>query len=188
MRQPSACKCAFLQVPGGVSLFVGVKGQRAGMTSDTKSRHISGLRIEPEVASGPTDVVRRFNEVWASGDIEGALQLVAEHSVYALHISGDLLPFAGETIGRDNIAVALHRMRADYEYLLYRPLDLVVDGDNVRYQVEFMYRHRASGEVLSGRFRMIMRVENGLLVRTDEYHDRAKVEAFLRLFGGSGAN
>lgn len=158
------------------------------MNSDTKSKHISGLRIEPEVASGPAEVVRRFNEVWASGDIEGALQFVAEHSVYALHISGDLLPFAGETIGRDSIAVALHRMRADYEYLLYRPLDLVVDGDNVRYQVEFMYRHRASGEVLSGRFRMIMRVENGLLVRTDEYHDRAKVEAFLRLFCASGAN
>ena len=119
----------------------------AGMTSDTKSRHISGLRIEPEVASGPADVVRRFNEVWAPGDIEGALQFVAEHSVYVLHISGDLLPFAGETVGRDNIAVALHRMRADYEYVLYRPLGLVVDGDNVRYQVEFMYRHRASGEV-----------------------------------------
>jgi ketosteroid isomerase-like protein len=45
-----------------------------------------------------------------------------------------------------------------------------------------MYRHRRSGEVLSGRFRMIMRVEDGLIVRTDEYHDRAKVEAFLRLF------
>ena len=108
---------------------------------------------------------------------------VAEHAVYALYISGDLLPFAGETVGRDNIAAALRRMPPDYEYLLYRPLDLVTNGDEVRYQVEFMYRHRASGEVLSGRFRMIMRVENGLLVRTDEYHDRAKVEAFMRLFG-----
>ena len=153
------------------------------MTSDTKSKHISGLRIESEPTSGPADVVRAFTRFWAPGDIEGALQFIAEHSVYVLHISGDLLPFAGETVGRDNIAVALHRMRADYEYLLYRPLDLIVDGDNVRYQVEFMYRHRASGEVLSGRFRLIMRVENGLLIRTDEYHDRAKVEAFMRLFG-----
>ncbi len=40
-----------------------------------------------------------------------------------------------------------------------------------------------AAKCLSGRFRMIMRVENGLLVRTDEYHDRAKVEAFMRLFG-----
>jgi ketosteroid isomerase-like protein len=155
------------------------------MTSDTKSKHkhISGLHIEPEVASGPVDVVREFTRFWTAGDIESALLLVAEDAVYALYISDDVLPFAGETAGRDNIAAALHRMRQDFEYLLYRPLDLVTNGDEVRYQVEFMYRHRASGEVLSGRFRMIMRVENGLLVRADEYHDRAKVEAFMRLFG-----
>jgi ketosteroid isomerase-like protein len=56
-------------------------------------------------------------------------------------------------------------------------------GDVVRYQVEFMYRHRQSGETLSGRFRMVMRVKDGLLIRADEYHDRPKVEAFMRLFG-----
>jgi ketosteroid isomerase-like protein len=44
-----------------------------------------------------------------------------------------------------------------------------------------MYRHRDSGEVLSGRFRHVMRVENGLIRRVDEFHDRAKVEAFMRL-------
>ena len=46
-----------------------------------------------------------------------------------------------------------------------------------------MYRHRDSGEMLNGRFRMVMQVTDGLLVRTDEYHDRAKVEAFMRLVG-----
>jgi ketosteroid isomerase-like protein len=154
------------------------------MNSDTKSKHISGLRIEPEVISGPADVVCQFTRFWTAGDIDSAMLLVAEDAVYVLYISGDVLPFAGETVGRDNIAAALRKIRQDFEYLLYRPLDLVTNGDEVRYQVEFMYRHRASGEVLSGRFRMIMRVENGLLVRTDEYHDRARVEAFMRLFGG----
>ena len=153
------------------------------MSSDTKNKHISGLRIEPPSTSGPAEVVRAFNRFWAAGDIDSALLLVAEHAVYTLYISGDVLPFGGETAGRDNIAAVLRKIRQDFEYLLYRPLDLVTNGDEVRYQAEFMYRHRASGEVLSGRFRMIMRVENGLLVRADEYHDRAKVEAFFRLFG-----
>jgi len=45
-----------------------------------------------------------------------------------------------------------------------------------------MYPHRRSGEILSGRFGMIMQVERGPIVRAEEYHDRAKVEAFLRLF------
>jgi ketosteroid isomerase-like protein len=153
------------------------------MTSDTKSAHISGLHIEAPVHSGPADVVRRFNTFWVAADIDSAIRLVAEHAVYALYISDDLLPFGGETAGRDNIAAVLRQIRRDYEYLLYRPLDLKPDGNEVRFQVEFMYRHLRSGEVLSGRFRHIMRIEDDLIVRVDEYHDRAKVEAFMRLFG-----
>jgi ketosteroid isomerase-like protein len=152
------------------------------MNSDTKSTQVSDLPVALQTSAAPVDVVRQFNTFWVAADTDSAVLLVAEHSVYALYISGDLLPFAGETVGRDNIAVAMRRMRADFEYLLYRPLGLTAKGDEVRYQVEFMYRHRRSGEVLSGRFRMIMRIEDGLIVRTDEYHDRAKVEAFLRLF------
>jgi ketosteroid isomerase-like protein len=129
----------------------------------------------------PLEIVERFNAAWADGNIEAALAHVAEDSVYELHISGEVLPFGGETVGRDNIAGVLRRIRADWEYILYRPLALAQDGDNVRFQVEFMYRHRASGEVLSGRFRQVMQIENGLIKRTDEYHDRAKVEAFMRL-------
>jgi ketosteroid isomerase-like protein len=54
-------------------------------------------------------------------------------------------------------------------YILYRPFKLNADGDTVRHQVEFMYRHLQSGEVLAGRFRMVMQVKDGLIVRADEY-------------------
>jgi hypothetical protein len=60
---------------------------------------------------------------------------------------------------------------------------LYVNESIVRYQVEFMYRHRLSNEMLTGRCRFVMTVVDGLIVRADEYHDRAKVEAFMRLFG-----
>lgn len=110
---------------------------------------------------------------------------VAKDCVYALYISGELLPYGGETAGRANIEAVLRQVRLDFEYLLYRPLNLKANGGIVRFQVEFMYRHRRSGETLSGRFRLVMRVKDGLIVRADEYHDRAKVEAFMRLFGSS---
>jgi ketosteroid isomerase-like protein len=132
---------------------------------------------------GPLEVVAQFNTVWEAGDIEGALAYVADDAEYELHISDEVLPFAGKTVGRAAIEATLRRIRADWEYILYRPLALAEDGNVVRFQVEFMYRHRASGEVLSGRFRLVMRVEDGLIKRADEYHDRAKVEAFMRLVG-----
>ena len=131
----------------------------------------------------PIEVVNGFNAAWAGGDIDKAISYVAEDAVYALHISGEALPHGGETLGREKIAAALRRVREDFEYILYRPFKLTADDSTVRFQVEFMYRHRDSGEVLNGRFRMVMQVEDGLLTRTDEYHDRAKVDAFMRLVG-----
>jgi len=124
-------------------------------------------------------VVNRFNAAWAGGDIDKAISCVAEDAVYALHISGEALPHGGETLGRAKIGAALRRAREEFEYILYRPFKLTADGSTVRFQVEFMYRHRESGEMLNGRFRMVMLVKDGFLVRTDEYHDHAKVEAYL---------
>ncbi len=131
----------------------------------------------------PTEVVRQFNKAWAEGDLTAAMLWIARDCVYTLYISGELLPFGGETAGRANIEAVLRQVRLDFEYLLYRPLNLKANGEIVRFQVEFMYRHRRSGETLSGRFRLVMRVHDGLIVSADEYHDRAKVEAFMRLFG-----
>jgi ketosteroid isomerase-like protein len=130
----------------------------------------------------PEDAVRSFNASWIAGDIEAAIQFVAEDCVYALYISDEILPFGGETRGRESIKAVLHMMRDQFEYLLYRPQILKIDRDMVRQRVEFMYRHNKSGEILSGNFRLIFRVRDGLLVRGDEYHDRPMVEAFLRLF------
>jgi ketosteroid isomerase-like protein len=129
----------------------------------------------------PIEVVKEFNTAWAQGNTEDAIAYLAEDAAYALHISGDVLSHGGEHIGREKIATVLRTIREEFEYILYRPLQLTADGDTVRYQVEFMYRHRASGEVLNGRFRMVMQVTDGLILRADEYHDRAKVEAFMRL-------
>lgn len=129
----------------------------------------------------PLEVVANFNAVWDAGDIEGALAFIADDAEYELHVSEDVLPFGGASVGRTTIAATLTRMRADWDYILYRPFALAADGNIVRFQVEFMYRHRDSGEILSGRFRHVMRVGNGLIRRVDEFHDRAKVEAFMRL-------
>jgi ketosteroid isomerase-like protein len=147
-------------------------------------RFLQDNRKEASDISHPEEVVRRFNSAWIVGDVESVIQLVAEDCVYALHISEELLPFGGETCGRANIKSALQMMRHQFDYLLYRPGHPTVVGSKVHNQVEFMYRHRKSGEVLTGTFRIVLQVKDGLLVRGDEYHDRAMVETFMRLFAG----
>lgn len=129
------------------------------------------------------EVIIVFNERWGSGDIDGTLDLLDEDCIYTLHISEDLLPVGGETRGKAAIGAALRQLRRDYHYMMYHGFNQVSDGDIVRQQVHFMYRHRASGEVLRGTFRIHFVVSNGRITRAEEYHDRAMVEAFLRLYG-----
>ena len=133
----------------------------------------------------PLEVVANFNAVWDAADIEGALALIADDAEYELHISEDVLPYGGTAVGRAAIETKLRSMREYWDYILYRPFALSADDNIVRFQVEFMYRHKESGQVLGGRFRFVMRVENGLIRRVDEFHDRAKVEAFMRLVNAS---
>lgn len=128
-------------------------------------------------------ITRRFLSLWGAGDVDSCVRFLADDAVYALYISREAVPFGGETVGRENIAAALRLIRQQWEYLLFRPRNFVSQGDTVRLRVEHMYRHRASGEVLSGNFRLIFTLRDGLLIRADEYHDRAMVEAFMRLHG-----
>jgi ketosteroid isomerase-like protein len=126
-------------------------------------------------------VVNSFFTYWTVQDVEMALSLASEDVVYMLHISGAALPHGGETRGRDNCRDALYNVLAQFDYLRYEPTIVSADGDVVRAQVHFAYRHRATGEILSGSKRMVFTVKNGQIVRVDGYHDAAMVEAFMRL-------
>lgn len=130
----------------------------------------------------PKEVVQKFVKVWAAGDLAATMSLVAEDARYTLHLSDELLFLGGETVGRDNIEQALRQVRREFDYLVFRPMAIVAREDVVRLRMEFMYRHIASGQILSGRFRFIIGVKDGLIFKADEYHDRPMVEAFLRLY------
>lgn len=133
------------------------------------------------------EIVRRSLKAWISGDFEGTLASIADDCVYALHISNEALPFAGEAVGKAAIEAAFRMMRAQFDYLLFRPHHYVTDGGTVRVRVEHMYRHRATGEIISGNFRLVFFMRDGFITRMDEYHDRAMVEAFMRLINGAAS-
>jgi len=133
--------------------------------------------------SEPEKIVRAFLQLWAAGDLDKALQYVADDAVYALYISREVLPVGGETKGKEDIRAALRFVREQFDYVLFRPGNWITSGDTVRLRVEHMYLHRRSGEMLTGTFRIVFRVQGRLIVRADEYHDRAMVESFMRLFG-----
>jgi ketosteroid isomerase-like protein len=129
----------------------------------------------------PRQVVSEFNRLWERGDLDAAMNLVTDDCVLTVHVSEDLVEHAGQWVGADQIRMALATARRHYEYILYRPVIMGTDGSTVRVRVEFIGTHRLSGERMSMTFRQVFEMENGQIARCDEYHDRSKLEAYLKL-------
>ena len=134
-------------------------------------------------------LIAAFFDALQRSDLDTAMESWALDSRYVLHLSQELLPFAGPTDGRENIRRQFKRMQEDWEYLLFRPGLVRNDPEDpsiLHCRHEFLYRHRASGEDIAGRCRFVWRVENGMIVSCEEFHDRGRMEAFLRLVGLGG--
>ena len=131
--------------------------------------------------SEPLQIVSELNAHWGRGDLDAAMRLVADDCIFTVHVSEDLVEHAGQWIGADQIRMALATARRHYEYVLYRPIIMGSEGNTVRVRVEFIGTHRPSGERMSMMFRQVIVVENGQITRCDEYHDRSKLEAYLKL-------
>ncbi|MDO9383718.1 MAG: nuclear transport factor 2 family protein [Hyphomicrobiaceae bacterium] len=132
------------------------------------------------------DIIARFVGLWSQGDLDTAFTLVHDDCEYSLHLSDDLIAIGGVKSGRATIEPALRQIREVFDYLVWRPIKISERDADVRVQLEFLYRHIPSGELLGGNCRFLFRVREGLITRVEEFHDRAKVAAFLRLVGAQG--
>lgn len=126
-------------------------------------------------------VVRSFFAVWGAQDIELTLAHTHAAVVYKVHVHSNVLPFGGETRGREAFRSLLFTILADFDFLTYEPTIVRVSGRLVRAHVRFKYLHRQSGETLEGTRRLVFTIRGGLILRIDGYHDGELVDAFVRL-------
>ena len=133
--------------------------------------------------SAAEDIVAEFVQLWSQGNLDTAFTFMHDACEYSLHLSDDLIAIGGVKTGKATIEPALRQIREVFEYLVWRPIKISERDANVRVQLEFLYRHIPSGELLGGNCRFLIKVDGGLITRVEEFHDRAKVEAFLRLVG-----
>ncbi len=132
------------------------------------------------------EVVRDALAAYASRDLEGFFAPIADDVVYTLYLDEEVVPFAGQAHGKIELRARIEAMHAVFEYVLWRPLHVRTLGETATNQIEFILKHRATGESVSGRCRFVTQVVNGKVVRIQEHHDAERIQAFMRLIGGVG--
>lgn len=137
------------------------------------------------MSSDAAELVREYWRLWAARDKAGALGLMSDEPVYALHVDQDVLPFAGETRGRAAISDRLQTILDIFDTLRYEGtlvrLDRLREGERVHGQVSYCFRHKVTGEAIDGTMRQDIVVRAGRIESWREYTDAARVRAFMRL-------
>jgi ketosteroid isomerase-like protein len=131
--------------------------------------------------SDPEGILEAAFQAYAMGDLPTAAAYFAEDVIYAIYVDKDVLPFGGEVRGRAAILQVWHDIRQSFENLEYVPRVVSCDDDIVRCQINFAFRHRATGEEIDGVMRVVAQISNGQIVRFREYHDQERLRAFMRL-------
>lgn len=130
-------------------------------------------------------VYEAFVQAYSVRDFDRAVALMADDIVLALHIDRELIPFGGVTIGKAQVRQRWAMIARMFDMPLYRLEHHVRDGEEVRGNIAYRFRHIATGEDIEGHMRHVVWMRDGLIARGNEYHDRARVEAFFRLIAAS---
>ena len=93
-------------------------------------------------------IVTSWIACWATEDVEMTLLHLHEHIIYKVHASSEVLPFGGEKRGRDDLRNLMFDVLANFDVLEYSLKFIRVVGNGARAHVRYIYRHRATGEVL----------------------------------------
>ena len=132
-------------------------------------------------------VVEAAYAAWAARDLAATLALFARDVVFAIHLPDDVVPFAGEEQGRNQLAPRFQAIMDEFDFIEYVPLQITAEGGAYHSRVRFHYRHKETGLEYEGRMRHVWRVEGDKIVHFEEYHDAERVRSFFRLLAQAKA-
>jgi len=118
---------------------------------------------------------------WTHRDIEAALSFMTEDVVHVLNIDGTIAPYFASVEGKSALREKLQLLLDTFDFCAVTNDSVRGDDSKAAASFKFNYRHVATRERLTGRFRFVIYLRDGMICRIEEIHDAAYVEAFVRL-------
>jgi len=118
---------------------------------------------------------------WTHRDLDAALSFMTEDVVHILNIDGTIAPYFASVEGKPALRKKLQLLCDTFEFHAVTNDSLRGDDGRAAASFKFNYRHIPSRQRLTGRFRFVIYLRDGMICRIDEIHDAAYVEAFIRL-------
>ena len=116
-----------------------------------------------------------------------ALAHLADDFRFTLHLPKDAVPGAGIPVSKAEARAMFQYFMDAYDFLAYEPGDISVSPDKAGATASpaIRYRHKETGKVIEARISHFWSLRDGKAVTLDEYHNTARIMAFLATLGGS---
>ncbi|MGI9522685.1 MAG: nuclear transport factor 2 family protein [Hyphomicrobiaceae bacterium] len=128
--------------------------------------------------------MNRFLVFWAEDAYDESLELLAEDVKYKDNALPTWAPNSGTFLGRDAVREAMRQSSEHWDYVARRLGPLRphrADPTRFHCQIEHAARHRASGEMLFYKNRMVAKIKGERIAEIKLFHDVAQFQAFLGL-------
>ncbi|HWT01045.1 MAG TPA: nuclear transport factor 2 family protein [Pyrinomonadaceae bacterium] len=118
-------------------------------------------------------IVRQAYDAFRGGDIQGVLNLLADDVDWLQPGPPDVIPFAGQYRGRDQVGEFFSRLGGAEEAELFEPLEFFASGERVVALGRYRGRVRATGRVNEVEWVHVFTVRGGKIVSHRQYSDTA---------------
>lgn len=109
-------------------------------------------------------------------EIQGILDICADNVEWT-SIQSDDVPFGGTFHGKDGLADYFTKLTQAVEFVEFEPETFVAEGDEVVVFGRLQGKVRASGATYDDKWVHHFTVQNGKVVRMQQYHDTAAILA-----------
>jgi ketosteroid isomerase-like protein len=134
-------------------------------------RRMKGMR--------PADLIMSLYGDYARRDIDAVMECFGEDAVFHWNADAEPSRYCGSCRGKAAIRGRLLSLAGDFEYLAFRPINLIDSGDRVAAEVEMRLRRTTTGEEYVLRSAHFWIVRDDKVVSLTEYYDTALVASMF---------
>ncbi len=108
---------------------------------------------------------------YADNRVEEVAAAFDDNAEFISYVPVDLFPYLGRRKGKAEVLATMNAVRKDFEFLVYRPVMILADGDNAAGLVEVRLRQRETGRVINIMLGHFIRFREGRIVEFREFTD-----------------
>jgi ketosteroid isomerase-like protein len=125
-------------------------------------------------------VLREIYDAWRAQDLDWLASYLPDNFCHVVHIPTVVHPLGGISKGKQASLERLRIITVDFDFLKFDTSELTIGKNRAAVEIPVHYRHRQTGVPLESIFVNFWTLEKDCPVKLTEYHDVARIRAFVK--------